>query len=341
MDRVAGEMTMKYTNYTGIPLAVAVWLAADDGYDFVAEPNTISATSLMKPIRSIVLSQRTSLRQSVDIADLLPAKLGSSVHTAIEEAWQADRPSALDRLGVPKTTQQKICLNPDPKWGWDEDPDKICIYMEQRNTKELEINGVTWTVSGKFDVVIEGALQDVKTTKTFNWIKGSNDEKYRLQGSIYRWLNPDIITEDYIDILMIFTDWSDLKAKTDSRYPQKNILTRRLDLLSMEETESYIRSRLHEINRYVNSEQNDLPMCTPEELWMDPPKWAYYKNPKSLSRATKLFDSAAEAHLRCAQDGNTGIVIKRDQEPKYCRYCNARPVCTQAEDYINQGILKP
>lgn len=331
---------MQYTNFTDIPLVLAVWLAANRGYDLEYHPDVISATTLFKPIRSIVLSRRVAAeQQSIDIESLVQAALGTAVHTAVEDAWIDDKLKAMERLGYPEAVREKICLNPDPKWGWDKDDDKICIYMEQRTSKTLDVDGHQWTISGKFDAVVQGTVQDVKTTKTFNWIKGSNDEKYRLQGSIYRWLNPDIITGDFVEILMIFTDWSELKAKADPTYPQKRVIVRKLPLLSLEETESYIMERLRLLNRFMDKPEPELPQCTPDELWMDPPKWAYYKDRTKLTRATKLFDTAAEANTAMAKDGNTGTIVKRDMEPKFCKYCSALPVCTQAEGYIAQGIL--
>ena len=36
----------------------------------------------------------------------------------------------------------------------------------------------------------------------------SKDREYRLQGSMYRWLNPKIITKDVFNINYIFTDFN-------------------------------------------------------------------------------------------------------------------------------------
>lgn len=332
---------MQYTNTTDIPLVLAVWLAADNGYDLDYSPQTISATSLMKPTRSLILSRRmASETQSIDLADLVQAKLGTAVHQAVEDSWLADKSKAMERIGIPEHVREKVVLNPDPKWGWEMDPDKICIYMEQRTNKDITVDGVTWTISGKFDAVVEGTVQDVKTTKTFNWIKGSNDEKYAIQGSIYRWLNPEIITNEHIEILMVFTDWSPIKAQTDRTYPQKRVLVRKLPLMSHEVTEAWIVNQLRHINRYIDEPEHQLPQCTPDELWMEPPKWAYYKDRNKLARAFRLFSTAQEAYNMNAQHGNKGLVTRRDSEPKYCRYCPAISACTQAEGYIQQGILK-
>jgi len=327
---------MAYTNYHNIPLVLAVWLAADHGYDLKRSSHVISATSLMKPTKSLILGNRVQQADNqehvVDVRDLLPARLGTAVHTAAEVAWLEHRDTALKELGIPDKIIEKIQLNPDTP---SEDP-QFDIYLEQRTSRAVG----KWVISGKFDFVENGRVKDIKTTKVYNWIKGSNDEKYRIQGSIYRWLNPDIITDDYVDILMIFTDWSPWGAKTDKSYPPGNMLVRTLSLMSLEETERWILNRLAEIDRYLDAHQNDIPACTPTELWMDPPKYAYYKDPKQ-DRATKLFNTPQEANTRKAQDGITGSkIVKRDTEPKFCKYCEGRTICLQAEGYIAQGLLK-
>ena len=43
------------TNNTNLPLSIAVWLACDD-YDYNNDPYTISATTLLKPLKQIYSS---------------------------------------------------------------------------------------------------------------------------------------------------------------------------------------------------------------------------------------------------------------------------------------------
>ena len=324
---------MQYTNFTGIPLVLAVWLASDGGYDLTPRHKQVSVTSLMKPIRSIILEQRIQAEQkSIDIAELVQAKLGTAVHQAVEDAWQDHHKQALKALGVPDSVIERIRVNPAPE----ELSDNIIpIYMENRTNKKVG----DWWISGKYDAIVEGAVEDIKTTKTFNWIKGSNDEKYRIQASCYRYLNPGLITQDHANILMVFTDWSPIKAQADKNYPQKRVISKKIELMSIEETEQWIIGRLNLLDQYIDVPEEQLPHCTPEELWMDPPKWAYYKDSTQLARATKLYDNAAEANAAKAKNG-TGLVVKRDMEPKFCKYCSAAPICTQAQGYIQQGILQ-
>lgn len=327
-----------YTNYGDIPLALAVWLAADDGYDLKPHPDIYSATTLLKPTRSVVLSRR--LQESgnqgpVDVSDLVPSRLGTAVHTAAENAWLYHREKALANLGYPQEVIDRICLNPDPKWEWDKDPDKICIYMEIRTEKEID--GVI--ISGKFDFVEKGRVKDIKTTKTYTWIAGDKTRDYQLQGSIYRWLNPTIITDDVMDVMFMFTDWSPLKAQADKSYPQKRILIQSVPLLSLEETEAFIRERIEDLLTHKDLPEEELPLCTPQELWMKPSTWAVYKDATKTARATKLCDTRTEA-LEAAAAFPNPLIVERVAEPTFCKFCAARPACTQAADYVERGILK-
>lgn len=324
-----------YTNNGNIPLALAVWLAADDGYDLKPGADVYSATTLLKPTRSVILSRRLQEQDAqgtVDISDLVPARVGTAVHTATEVAWLYHREKALKNLGIPDSVIDRIALNADDE----DDPDKIYIYMEQRSAKKIED---CW-VSGKFDFVEKGRVMDIKTTKTYTWIAGDKMDDYRLQGSIYRWLNPGIITDDHMDVMFVFTDWSPLKAQADPKnYPPKRVIIKTLPLLDLSETELFIRKRLQELKGYRDSPQEDLPLCTPQELWMNPSKFALYKDANKTARATKLFDNRQDA-LTAAQAFPNPLVLERVAEPKFCRYCAGRPACTQAENYVNQGILK-
>lgn len=327
-----------YTNHGDISLPLAVWLAADDGYDLIYDPNTYSATTLMAPIRSVILSRRMAADLKAgnqDIQDLVPSRVGTAVHTAAEVAWLYSRDRAFENLNIPKKIAERITINPDRDKPLADNA--IPVYLEQRAKREID--GV-W-ISGKFDFVYEGIVRDIKTTKVYNWIHGGNDKKYALQGSIYRWLNQDIITNAFCAIEFVFTDWSPLQAAINGKdYPSKRIMTRVMPLLTLDETEDYIRTQVAGLKKYIDAKQADMPECTPEELWMKPTKYAYYKNPQSTKKATKLFDTMREANQRCSTDGGQGRIVPRIAEPTFCKYCDARPICMQAAQFIEDGILQ-
>ena len=156
-------MTQRYTNQFNISLPLAVFLATDD-YDY--EPNVISATSLMRPIRQLVLSKRVPAGEAlVDISSLVSARMGSAIHSAIEKAWLNPQ-DAIKALGFPSRIVNNILINPAPEQLKDK-PDAIPVYMEQRAYKQIG----QYKVSGKFDFVAEDTVHDFKSTSTFKHLK--------------------------------------------------------------------------------------------------------------------------------------------------------------------------
>ena len=320
-----------YTNKTNIPLSLAVWLTQSD-YDKSDDTKTISATTLLKPIKSIVLGLKAEGASSTDLSELIQSRMGTSIHTAIEVAWKSSNlKSSLEALGCVKAVRDRIVLNPKPK---ELVEGSIPVYMELRTTKE--ING--WKVTRKFDYVCDGMLEDFKSTSVHSYINQSNKDKYIQQASIYRWLNPEIITQDIFKINYIFTDYSSVKAKQETNYPKSRILTQEFTLMSINETERFIKDKLNQIDKYLDKPE-EAPNCTDEELWVKPSVFKYYRNKDKLERSTKNFDSYWEANQRYIEDGSTGIVKEVKGEVKFCSYCPARSNCKQATSYINEGRL--
>lgn len=320
---------MSITNNFGVPLSMAVWLAHDN-YDHSDEPRTISATSLLKPLKSIILGALAEDSGRVDVMDLVPSSLGTAIHTAIEEAWKSDSlKDTLTNLGYPKGLVDNIRINPETV-----SKDCVPVYMEIRSTKEI----AGWKVSGKFDFLSNGMLEDFKSTGTYNYINQGNTTKYIQQASIYRWLNPEIVTEDVFAINYIFTDWSSLKARTETDYPKSRLLQQKFTLMPITETESFVTQKLNQINKYMGDIAN-IPDCTSEELWEKKAVFKYYKNPSKKDRSTKNFDSYFEASQRLIEDGSVGEVVEVKGEVVFCRYCPAINNCPQATRMISEGRL--
>ena len=326
---------MKLTNNTDISLSLAVWLATDD-YDYNADPQYISATTLLKSIRQIILGSRiTATKTTQDINNTVASHMGTALHNAIEHSWESNHKQALSDLGYPPGVIDKILINPTPV---EIKPDSLCVYMERRADKAIN----NYIISGKFDFVMDGVLEDFKSMGTYGYTNNTNTEKFRLQGSIYRWLNPDIIKADYMQIQYLFTDWSALKAKIEANkgYPGHRLLSQKLTLLSHAQTESFINQKLTQIATYTTTAESALPLCTQEELWQSNPIFAYYKNPNKTTRSTAKFKDYYEAHARMIADGSVGVVLERKGTIKACNYCNAYNMCTQKDEYIANGLLK-
>ena len=320
---------MKYTNEHDLSLIAQVFLL-DDDYDYV--PNTLSATSLLKSVRETVLKKRVDpTNLEIDVSSLLASKFGQALHTGIENAWLKDHESKLRLLGWTDKQIAKILINPKPEDLFD---GCVPIYFERRSSKEVD--GVT--VTGKFDCCFNGVIRDNKSTSTYAYMNRTNDDKYVLQCSIYRWLNPDIATEDYCEIDFYFTDWS--KARTsDPSYPAVRAKTIRLPLLPMDEVEAYVKRRLAQIKVNMNKPEDQIIECNHEELWIGDPVYKYFSNPtKTDGRATKNFTNPIEANAHKNAKGK-GVVITQHPKAKACNYCSAATLCTQKDKLIAQGKL--
>lgn len=324
----------KYVNTKNIPIALGVFLASDK-YDYNSDPFTISATTLLKPLRQIILSRRVPHEEyALELADQMKNRVGAAVHDAIESAWRDNRDSALEALGYPKRVIDKIKFNPTPE-ELAANPDIIPVYMEQRMSKKVG----RWTVSGKFDFIGDGMVQDFKTTSTFTYKNQTNADKYTLQGSIYRWLDPQKITADVMQIHYIFTDWKQSFALSDPNYPKGSTHTQSYNLLSVEEMDRYVRNKLALLDKYMDAPEEEIPECDSEDLWQGKPVWKYYRSGNTTGRSTKNFDNAAEAYMRLAQDGHTGAVVEIPGSVKACQYCSAFPVCSQKDRLVKSGQL--
>ena len=150
---------MKYTNNHNIPLPLAVFLATNH-YDYV--PNTISATSLLKPVRQLILADRLSSEDNlVELSDMVSSRMGTAIHTAIEQAW-LNPTKALKSLGYSDDIIQRIKVNPETV-----EENDIPVYMEKRSFKKIG----THTISGKFDFVAESKVHDFKSTSCIKAMK--------------------------------------------------------------------------------------------------------------------------------------------------------------------------
>jgi len=323
-----------YANVEAVPLSLAVFLASDN-YDYNDDPNTISATSLIKPLRQTILSARVPTDGgAVDLAQMVPSRVGSAIHSAFEQAWTQNHKNSLLALGYPPKVIDRILINPT-KEDLELNETAIPIYLEQRAHKQVG----KYIVSGKFDFVGDGRVEDLKTTSTFTAMNNTNDEKHILQGSLYRWLNPEIITRDEMAIQFLFTDWSKARAIADPKYPQNRFQTRVHVLKSIQETQAYVEHKLAQLNQYWDAPEEDIPLCTDEDLWRSEPVFKYYKNPEKTQRSTKNFATRQEATLKYIEDGSIGIVKEVPGQVTACRYCPAFAACSQKDQLIAAGDL--
>ena len=299
---------------SSIPFPLAVWLAHDE-YDYVNDPKYISATTLLHPTRSIALEKRLPEPEEIDLQALIAPRMGTALHDSIEMVWKNPKAwqAAMKKLGYPQRLAERLD-----------------IHIEERNQKQF----MGYTIGGKFDMVVNGQLFDFKSTSVWTWINGDKDKDYILQGSIYKWLNPGVITSNSIVICFLFTDWSSKEATYKENYPKSRIKQKELMLLSDAEVESFLKKKLGDITIAMQQKQEDMVSCSDDELWRSQPKFKYYASGDTSKRATRVFDTAQEAAACKAKNQNKGTVLMVPGEPKRCNYCPASPICEQRRQML-------
>lgn len=323
------------TDNKQLGIVMSVWAVHDD-YDYQNLENYISATKLLKPLKMIIMGSRSQVKEDPDVEDFVSRALGTSIHSAVEKAWTQPHLAAnLKKLGYPQAVIDRVVVNPTPEQLTD---DMIPVYIEQRAYKTIE----GFNVGGKFDMIAEGILHDIKSTSAYSWVFGGRDEEHKLQGSLYWWLNQDKVTEGFIRITYVFTDWQKMMAKQKPTYPQSRIQQKDIIMMTPVETEAWVRGKLQAMKRLWRAEEKDIPRCTDEELWRTEPVYKYYKDPtKTDGKSTKNFDDLSAAYAHLASQGGVGTVITFPGEVKRCGYCDGYDICQQRREYFPDPVPNP
>lgn len=334
---------VRMSNTAGIDLSAALWLAHDD-YDYVDKPNYISVTTLIKPIRQIILGMRVAkiaeespeTTVPIDIIDRFKSRLGQTLHTGVEMSWKEHFRTSMAKLGYPKRVIDMVRINPEQ-----EEPDTLPVYTEQRVEREVRIGPTVYVVGGKIDLIIEGRLRDIKSTTVFKYTSQKGVGQWLLQGSLYRWLNPGKVHHDEFLVQYLLVDWVRSFASHDPKYPPHAAPTRTLRLMGLQETDKWVVDKLRLLETLKDAPEVDLPECSEEDLWRTEPVYKYYADASKAAaggRSTKNFDTEQEAHAYFAEKGK-GVIVPKPGLVKACNYCPCAPICGQYQRLLAAGHI--
>lgn len=275
---------MIITNNTNLPAPFVKM--AEDHYEI--KPKRYSVTTLLKPVREIILNRRYNDVIEQDCSDMIWLLLGRATHAILE------------KYSVGKTE-----------------------FAEERLEYTLE-NG--YTVSGIIDLydMEKAEVVDYKTASVWKVIK-SDFEDWRLQGLMYAWeLRKNGLPCRTVTFYVILKDHSKSKAKYDASYPQSNIFkyTFQVTDAALAEIDKYIRDKLDEIIKYEDKPDDELPLCSTADRWNDGDKFAVMK--KGRKTALRVLDSEEDAELFIQNNGGDYIEKRPGEDKKcndYCRCC--------------------
>lgn len=201
-----------------------------------------------------------------------------------------------------------------------------------------------WKISGAIDLQeIHSDGVDIKDYKvTGAWAVQQEKADWVNQLNCYAWLVEKVKQQPVrsLQIVGIVRDWSRRDAEAKETYPQAPIVTIDIPLWPFEQREEYVRSRLvlHNealFNRQVNDE---LPPCTPEEMWEKPTVYAVKKI--GGVRAKTLFGELdrAEEELATlnAKKKEYEIEVREGERTRCEKFCQVSQFCNQHQQYLKE-----
>ena len=287
---------MQITNKHGLPEQF-VRVAENDKY--TRGESDISVTTLIDSPRINVLSERHDADMKKDVTEATFSMLGTAVHQILEES------------------QAK--------------PDEV--YEER-----LYATVLGWVMSGAIDVQKynrNGSITIMDYKVCTAWAVMNDKPEWENQLNCYAWLvqkNKQIPVEK-IQVVAVIRDFNRRKAQRERGYPATNIKVIDVPLWTYEEQSSYINTRVLLHKGSQEDFINPLPLCTDQERWGRPAKWAVMKTGRKS--AVKLFDSSREAELfiNNQKGANALSIEERPSEFTRCvdNFCGVSQFCDQYE----------
>lgn len=274
--------------------------------DYAYTERRYSVTAVMKGVRQAILERRHADEITTDVADMVWAIFGTAVHRILQDAEE---------------TSDQI------KENW--------LAVDMANGYQL---------SGIFDLYDDftGTVTDYKTCSEWKVIY-RDYEDWRKQTLIYCWMLRRIgFNARRGEIVAIIKDHNMRKAETERDYPKHPVQRIGWDFTEedFEGIGYWLNAQFMAIAAAEQLPDDKLPMCTEEERWHKPDKWAVVKGQNK--RATRVFESQEEADALCAEltesTGKPHRVDFRPGEDSKCKaYCSACEFCSHYQQHVKEA----
>lgn len=132
-----------------------------------------------------------------------------------------------------------------------------------------------------------------------------------------------------IQYVAIFRDWSKLMAYRKKDYPEHQVKVLDIPIWREKETELYLSQR---ILAHLEARTGELPLCSPEERWSKPTRFALMQ--KGKKRAIKLFDTKEEAWAAVSGNKDRFVEKREGEETRCLHYCEVCPWCDFGREVV-------
>ena len=274
--------------------------------------NDYSCTELLKPPRIVQLEKKYNAEIKArpltdqDILGILKAYQGTAIHSALQ---------------------------------------KSLYYFVQKNQKKgYMVERKLWDkildrkIVGKFDLWLNGALYDWKSTSVWKVIFGQ-DKDYEEQLNIYAYLlRINDVKVNILYIIFWLTDWDKMRAQQGGDYPQMQIVQKRIkNLWTMKTQLEFLEYRIQMHKDNEGRPDEDLDDCLEEDMWSKPDKYAIQK--PGSGRAVRVLDSRQDAKDYITNSTNkakdTWTINKRCGSRMRCeQFCKVNEWCPQYKKFM-------
>lgn len=260
--------------------------------------NEISATTLLKGVKEILITDRHWEELKADVSDNVWALFGTAIHALLEK----------------------------------ESPD---TFTEEKFWSKIGDWNVTGRVDC-YDMSKE-IIYDYKCTSVWK-IVFKNFEDWEMQGKIYAWLlKQKGLNVKECRFIALLRDWSETESLRKEDYPKTQIYVHKFEITEndLEETEKFIKDKLEQLSTFVNTPDDNIPECTKEERWAEETKYAVMKEGRKT--AVKVCENKDEADKMAKELGDKHYVEERKGKDKKCgRYCPCRAFCSYYKEHITE-----
>ncbi|MBO7123247.1 MAG: PD-(D/E)XK nuclease family protein [Treponema sp.] len=286
---------MQITNKMGLPQTL-VNACETEKHN---KPGEISATTLLKGAKAVVLTDRHWEDLTADVTELAYSIEGTAFHKFLE------------------------MKNPD-------------AFTEERFSVQIQDKVVTGQVD-LYDME-NGIIFDYKRTSVWKSVY-KNYEDWRKQGLIYAYLmRQNGLTVNKCVFVMLFRDWSKTESLKNADYPKAPIQTVEFDVTdeALEEIEAYIRQKVAEISKAETMADDEIEPCSEEERWARPTIYAVMKKGRKTAVNAKLTNKAEAEAMAATIDG--GYVEERKGVSAKCEgYCSCCDFCKFYKENCQNG----
>lgn len=266
------------------------------------EPGTLSATTLLKGDKEIILSDRHFDEMTQDASELVWASFGTAFHLLMEK----------------------------------QDDDS---FKEEKF--EVDVDGwkVTGRVD-RYDMENE-VLEDWKTASVWKVMFQSFDD-WKAQGLTYAWLmRQSGLNVKRCRFVAMLKDHSKTDAKRKADYPQAPVYIYDFPVTDkdLEETEQRIKAKIKSITDNYKLDDNLIMPCSKSERWADGEEYAVMKTGRKT--AVKVFkekddpDAKKHAESYAEELGTSHYVEYRPAISRKCAdYCPCKEFCNFYHDSV-------